>query len=66
MASGLLSTSSHTSLCLLPLCRGAGALLHASAEATEAARPADCLQSSHDDIIKLHVLRGEETGLAPR
>lgn len=66
MAPGPLSASSHTSLCLLPLSRGTGTLLHASAETPKAARPADCLQSSHDDIIKLHVLRGEETGLAPR
>lgn len=66
MATGALSVPSHTSLCLLPPCRGTGSLLHASAETAEAARPAGCLQSRHDDVIKLHVLRGEETGLAPR
>lgn len=66
VATGALSVSSHASLCLLPPCRGTGSLLYASAETAEAARPAGRLQSRHDDVIKLHVLRGEETGLAPR
>lgn len=64
VAPGALSASSHTPLCLLPRHRGSGAPLHASAETAEAARPADCLQSQHDDIIQLHVLWGEETALA--
>ncbi|KAM4782158.1 uncharacterized protein ACIQIH_005656 isoform 2-T3 [Cyanocitta cristata] len=51
---------------LPPLCGGTGPLLHAAAEAAGAAGSAGHLQPGRGGIIQLHVLRGEEAGLAPR
>lgn len=63
MADGLLPTSSHPCLHLVPLCGGTGALLPAAAEAAGAAGSAGRLQPGRGGIIQLHVLRGEEAGL---
>lgn len=66
MATGLLPTSSHPGLHLLHLHGGAGAVLHAAAAAAGATGSTARLQPGHGGTLQLHVLRGEEVGLAPR
>lgn len=66
MATGLFPSSCHPGLHLLPLDGGPGAVLHAAPTAAGAAGSAPRLQPGHGGIVLLHVLRGEEAGLAPR
>lgn len=63
VATGLLPSSCHPDLHLLPLVGGTGAILHAAAAA--AAGSAARLQPGHGGIVQLHVLRGEQSGDAP-
>lgn len=65
MATGLLPSSCHPGLHLLPLVGGPGAVLHAAAAAAAAAGSAAHLQPGHGGIVQLHVLRGEQAAVAP-